>query len=252
MSRSYRLTIPRGYRPDERVPLVVDLHGAGSNAFEEQLLTSADDQARERGWIVATPDAGSVFWLLQARNGQDVKFLQRVVNDVSTRLCIHPRRRFVMGMSNGAGMSASIICAAPNLFAAAAPVAGVNIGGSCRERPIPLLAIHGTVDPIVPYGGGPIHGVNGVSFSVPAVTETLRLVSIRNRCTSGPVSSRLVQSVTRIAYEGCAARTELLKVRGAGHTWPGGPDLSGRGLGPTNHTLDATEAIFDFFKATFT
>jgi poly(3-hydroxybutyrate) depolymerase len=45
--RSYRLTVPRGYTGDERVPLVVDLHGAGSNAFEEQLLTSADDEAAE-------------------------------------------------------------------------------------------------------------------------------------------------------------------------------------------------------------
>jgi polyhydroxybutyrate depolymerase len=249
--RSYRLSVPRGYTGDERVPLVVDLHGAGSNAVQEQLLTGAVAEAAERGWIVATPDAGAVFWLLQGRGGQDVKYLQRVVNDVSQRLCIHPRRRFVMGMSNGAGMSAAVICAAPNLFAAAAPVAGLNIGGSCAQRPIPVLAVHGTADPVVPYQGGPIHGVNGVSLSVPAVTETLRQVSIRNHCTSGPTSTPEVQAVTRIAYGGCAARTELLRVSRGGHTWPGGPDLTGRHLGPTNHTLDATDTIFDFFADTF-
>lgn len=248
--RSYRLTVPRGYTGDSRVPLVVDLHGAGSNAFEEQLLTSADDEAAERGWIVATPDAGAVFWLLQARDGQDVTYLQKLVNDVSSRLCINPQRRFVMGMSNGAGMSAAVTSAAPNLFAAAAPLAGANIAGSCTERPIPVLAVHGTADPIVPYQGGRIRGVNGVSFSVPAVTETLRLWSIRNHCTSGPTSSPVVQAVTLIAYEGCDAPTHLLKVSRGGHTWPGGPVLPSR-LGPTNQTLDATEAIFDFFAATF-
>ena len=249
MDRSYRLTVPRGYSGDQRVPLVIDLHGAGSNAFEEQLLTSADDEAAERGWIVATPDAGAVFWLLQARNGQDVTYLQKLVNDVSRRLCIAPSRRFVMGMSNGAGMSAAVTCAAPNLFAAAAPLAGANISGSCIERPTPVLIVHGTADPIVPYQGGRIRGVNGVSFSVPAVTETLRLWSIRNHCTSGPVSTSVVQAVTRLAYEGCAAPTELLKVSRGGHTWPGGPILPSR-LGPTNQTLDATEAMFEFFEAT--
>jgi polyhydroxybutyrate depolymerase len=251
MDRSYRLTIPRGYTGQERVPLVVNLHGAGSNAIQQQLLTGAGVEAAERGWIVATPDAGSVFWLLQAANGRDVVYLQKLVNDVSSRLCIDAGRRFVMGMSNGAGMSAAVTCAAPNLFAAAAPVAGANISGTCAERPIPILAVHGTADPIVPFLGGRINGVRGVGLQVPAVTETLRQWSVRNQCTAGPTSTPVVQAVTRIEYGGCAARTELLKVSRGGHSWPGGPTLRPR-LGPTNHTLEATEAIFDFFEATFT
>lgn len=250
MTRSYRLTIPNGYTGEARVPLVVDLHGAGSNAFEETLLTHAVSEAGERGWIVATPDAGTVFWLLQARDGQDVTFLERVAQDVAARLCIAPQRRFVMGMSNGAAMSAAATCGAPDLFAAAAPVAGINIAGTCLERPIPLLAVHGTADPIVPYAGGPIRGVNGVSFSVPPVLDKLAAWSVRNQCTSGPTSTVVVPSITRIAYAGCAAPTELLKVSRGGHTWPGGPDLPSR-LGRTNHAIDATEMIFDFFQATF-
>src|SRR5262245_42102390 len=50
--RQYRLTVPRGYTGDTRVPLVVDLHGARSNAVQETLLTHMREQAGRRGWVV--------------------------------------------------------------------------------------------------------------------------------------------------------------------------------------------------------
>jgi polyhydroxybutyrate depolymerase len=75
--------------------------------------------------------------------------------------------------------------------------------------------------------------------------------AIRNHCEGEPVSEVLVQAVTRVSYEGCDEPVVLLKVSRGGHTWPGGPTLPANRFGPTNHTLDATGAIFDFFAATF-
>jgi polyhydroxybutyrate depolymerase len=252
MTRTYHLTVPRGYRGDTRVPLVVDLHGAGSNAQQQMLLSRAREYAAERGWIVATPDAGRAFWYLQARNGEDITFVQRMVQDVARRLCIAPGRRFAMGMSNGAAMSATLTCAMPNTFAAAASVGGINIAGSCAtERPRPILAVHGTADPTVPYNGGPLGGrVTGL-LTVPSVPSRMAEWAVRNHCEPGPTSDVIVQAVTRIAYNGCDAPTVLLKVSRGGHTWPGGPTLPADRFGPTNHTLDATGVIFEFFAATF-
>lgn len=94
--------MPPGSTGDTRVPLVPDLHGAGANAAQEMLLSRARKYAAPRGWAVATLDADRVFWFLQAGNGEDVDFVQPVVQDVARRLCIAPGRRLVMGVSNGA------------------------------------------------------------------------------------------------------------------------------------------------------
>jgi poly(3-hydroxybutyrate) depolymerase len=75
--------------------------------------------------------------------------------------------------------------------------------------------------------------------------------AVRNHCDGSPTSAVIVQAVTRIAYDGCDAPVELLKVSRGGHTWPGGPTLPASRFGLTNHTLDATGYIFDFFAATF-
>jgi polyhydroxybutyrate depolymerase len=146
LTRTYHLTVPPGYTGRTRVPLVVDMHGAGSNAVQEMLLSRARAEAAIRGWIVATPEAGRTLWYLRAFGGADITFIRNVVTDVSRRLCIDRRRQFAMGMSNGAAMAAALTCAVPDMFAAAAAVGGFNIAGPCLERPRPILAIHGTAD----------------------------------------------------------------------------------------------------------
>ncbi len=250
LNRTYRLSVPRGYTGSTRVPLVMDLHGAGSNAFEEQLLTSADDEAAQRGWIVATPDSSGPLWLGRGAGERDVTFLRKVAQDVNRRLCIAPGRRFVMGMSNGAGMSTAMVCAVPGMFAAAGAVTGLSVGTSCLDSDTPLLAVHGTADPIVRYRGGPLGGPFAGHIVVPSVLSKLHSWSIGNHCTSGPTGTEVVPTIRRIAYGGCAAPVELLKVVGGGHTWPGGPTLPPR-LGPTSQAIEATEELFDFFQATF-
>lgn len=252
LDRTYQLTVPRGYRGDTRVPLVVDLHGAGSNATQQALLSRARAEAQERGWIVATPDAGRLFWYLQARGGEDVVFVQRMLQDVARRLCIAPGRRFAMGMSNGAAMSATLTCALPDTFAAAAAVGGLNIAGSCAgERPRPVLAVHGTADPTVPYNGGPLGGRVSGLLTVPSIPTRLGEWAVRNRCDPGTTSEVVAQGVTHITYGGCEAPVELYKISRGGHTWPGGPVLPVNRFGRTNQTLDATGAIFDFFEGTW-
>ena len=185
MTRTYHLTVPPGYSGQTRVPLVIDMHGAGSNAGQQALLSRARAEAARRGWIVATPDAGRTLWYLQALGGEDITFIRTVVADVSRRLCVNRTRQFAMGMSNGAAMAAALTCAAPDVFAAAASVGGFNIAGPCLERPRPILAIHGTADPVVPYQGGRLSGAaSGIGLTVPSVPERLREWSTRNQCTS--------------------------------------------------------------------
>jgi polyhydroxybutyrate depolymerase len=242
--RRYHVTVPPRYTSRQRVPLVVDLHGAGSNAGEEMLLSRMRQHAASRGWIVATPDAGRPFWLPPGLSPDDKAFLRAVVQDVGRRLCIDAGRRFAVGMSNGAGMAAAMTCIERRTFSGVGGVAGVNLFQPCPgQRPVPIIAVHGTADPVVPYEGGVTSGPAQVG--VVSVAQRMAQWAERNRCTGGPVENVVVPTVNRIRYQGCEARVQLLEVEGGGHTWPGGPVLPPH-LGHTSDAIDATERILDF------
>ena len=117
---------------------------------------------------------------------------------------------------------------------------------SCAEasrRPIPLLVMHGTADPIVPFDSGELEG---------NVQYWIR----RNGCTLTPVVTRLpdVDSTdgarTRVeSYGNCkdGADVALYVIEGGGHHWPGG-DQPLRGMGNFSRDFDAGVVIWDFFK----
>ena len=53
----------------------------------------------------------------------------------------------------------------------------------------------------------------------------------------------------RIRWSGCRAETELIRVEGGGHAWPGGwAYFSERIIGPMVHGWSADRVILDFFR----
>jgi len=239
-TRGYYLTVPRGYTGNRRVPMIVDLHGQGSTARQEMILTGMRRQAGTRGWITVTPESGRFLWKLPSVTQEDADFLRAVVGDVGRRLCVDIVRRFATGMSNGAGMAADMSCAR-RLFAAVAPVAGVNTAPPCNDEPPgPIVSFHGTADPNVDYEGRP---------GLDPVGRRMADWAVRNHCTSGPVTQEVKATVNLIVYRGCDAPVKLYEVEGGGHTWPGGPVLPPAIFGPTNQDIDATARILNFFAA---
>jgi polyhydroxybutyrate depolymerase len=117
--RSYRLHVPAGYRPGRAVPAVLLLHGNGGSAADLDDVTGLSALADRRGFLAVYPQ----------------------------------------GMSVGAGRpfwAAAMACDLAGRVASVAVVSGALYAepGECRpSRPVPLLDIHGTDDPVVPYGG---------------------------------------------------------------------------------------------------
>ena len=53
----------------------------------------------------------------------------------------------------------------------------------------------------------------------------------------------------RIRWSGCRAETELIRVEGGGHVWPGGwAYFSERIIGPMVRGWSADRVILDFFR----
>ncbi len=257
LQRTYVLHVP----PGQPTGLVINLHGAGMNGGQQAAVTGYDRVADQYGFVVAYPDGTDASWAdgrgasLPDRQGvDDVGFLASLIEKLSRDFRIPPGRVFVTGMSAGAFMANRLVCQRADLVTAIAPVAGTLAAGlpCAPSRPVSVMAVHGTADPVVPYEGGPMVGRGGAStiVSAPALAERWREI---NRCpgplVGDPAATGEIQELSAI---GCADRTEvvLVRINGGGHTWPAGLfSLPADVVGPTSIAVDASGASAQFFAA---
>ncbi|MFM9035459.1 MAG: alpha/beta hydrolase family esterase [Mycobacterium sp.] len=240
--------------------LVINLHGAGMTGAQQADVTGYNGVADRYGFVVAYPDGIDTAWAdgrgasLPDRQGvDDVGFLAALIGRLGEQYRIPPGRVFVTGMSAGAFMANRLVCERADLVSAIAPVSG-TLGATvpcAPSRPVSVMAVHGTADPVVPYNGGPMVGRGGASdiVSAPALAERWREI---NRC-PGPLRAdpaaggREFQEMTAT---GCADNTEvvLVAINGGGHTWPAGRfSLPADVVGPTTFAVDASGASAQFF-----
>ena len=263
--RTVLVHIPRSYTATTRIPLVLNLHGSGSTAAAEEQLTGMDAESELEGFIVAYPQAlirsGSGFdWNIpgepvpdgvhQPTNPpDDLAFLGQLVVDLERDYCVNLGRVYATGFSGGARMTSLLACDDSNIFSAVAPVSGLRWPDPCPTiRAVPLLAIHGTADPVDPYRG---HGRPYWTYSVPEATADW---ARQDDCRSPPLVDRPTPGIAVTEYLRCPGRAavELYTVEGGGHEWPRGPGLGSAGteaLGPQPNALDADAVIWTFFSA---
>lgn len=251
VQREYALYAPLAPRPGERLPLVVDLHGSGSSPEQELAISGMAAAADRHGFMVALPYAARSFpagghtWNVppDGRYPDDIRFLADLLDALSSDACIDGGRVFLTGFSGGARLASEAACALSERVSALAVVGGLRAPGACM-RPVPVLAVHGTADPINPYaGGGPDYWTYGIDLAFRRWAE-------RNGCVGEPGPERLGPDVQKLSLENCADRSELILYRivGGGHVWPGsGVEFPRERFGPSPETLDATALILDFF-----
>ncbi|MCB0661443.1 MAG: prolyl oligopeptidase family serine peptidase, partial [Saprospiraceae bacterium] len=165
VSRSYILYVPSSYSGDETVPLVFNFHGYGSNALEQYYYADFRLIAERENFLIVLPN-GTVFngnqhWdvggTIFGSGTDDVGFTETLLDELSSQYNIDQKRVYSTGMSNGGYMSFHLACQLPNRFAAIASVTGamtpISKFNCAIDRPFPVLQIHGTEDPVVPYNG---------------------------------------------------------------------------------------------------
>ena len=257
LQRTYLVHAPAG----APAGLVINLHGAGMNGQQQADLTDYNTVADRFGFVVAYPDGIDTTWAdgrgasLPDRQGvDDVGFLSALIERLSRDYAVPPGRVFVTGMSAGAFMANRLVCDRADLVTAIAPVAGtLGAATPCSpSRPVSVMAVHGTADPVVPYEGGLMNGRGGTSdiVSAPALAERWREM---DRCPGpllgDPASTGEVQEMTAA---GCADGTEvtLVRINGGGHTWPAGRfSLPADVVGTTSFAVNASAASAQFFAA---
>jgi polyhydroxybutyrate depolymerase len=246
--RTANVHIPSQYDPTSATPLVLNFHGYTSDAAQESLLSSMTKKADTAGFIAVHPEgtqnswnAGACCGAAQDQKIDDVAFAGALIDQLESRLCVDRRRVFATGMSNGGFLSHRLACELSSRIAAVAPVAGVLGISACNpSRPMPVLEFHGTLDPLVPYGGSSTLGF-------PSVPDTFAGWALRDGCTGQPTETYRNVDAHCSTYSTCSggATVSLCTVDGGGHTWPGGIPIPG--LGYTTPNLSATDAMWDFF-----
>jgi polyhydroxybutyrate depolymerase len=119
---------------------------------------------------------------------------------------------------------------------------------------VPFLQIHGTADPILPYGGGPVRTNRRDGRDrgrVLGVDQWAHVLTAHNGA-GGPAVSRVAPDVTVRTWRGPTPQSdvEFWRVEGGGHTWPGGLQyLPARIIGTTSASFDATATMAAFFRA---
>jgi len=265
--RQYKVHVPPGYDPQVPTPVVFCIHGLGQTAVLFCVTGAAmDKKSDEAGFILVMPNGYQNSWNAGTCCGgastsmlDDVALFRAIFEEVGKHVNIDLDRVYASGLSNGAYMSYRLACEAADIFTAVAPGAGAigtnDIGGgtnaasdftTCEpSRPVSVLDMHGTADPLIPY-----------SLQAP----TLERIAAKDGCASttspaaAPVSGG---DTTCVRYDGCPKGIEVIgcSVQGGGHCWFGSPDCGTGGgaiglaiVGANSDTLMDTDAAASFFE----
>lgn len=155
----------------EDAPAVVYVHGFGGSGEGALRNTGMVDDFLERGYAVIAPDgtprAGRNgrswgFHPSSGRQSDEIAFLQAVRDDAIERFDLDPDRVILAGFSIGGSMTAYTACAAPDSFAAYAPLSGNFWRPHPAEcaGPVQMLHTHGWTDGTVPLEGRVLNRVD--------------------------------------------------------------------------------------------
>ena len=250
LTRTYILHIPPAYDGTKAVPLVLAFHPYGGTASFMNSYAKLPAEADSAGFILVTPDgAGSPQqWNIGkfAAAADDVGFIRDLLAKLDGQLCTDKARTYAEGYSNGGGMAQLLACELPDRIAAVGLVASTFT--NCPAA-TPVIAFHGTLDPILPFEGSS-QTPGAPAGDEPPVRKEISDWARRLGCDGLATISRPAADVELSTYHRCSGgegEALLYAVLGGGHTWPGAAvDL--QDVGPTSQEIDATSTIWQFFS----
>lgn len=268
--RVYYLHLPRGTMPSRPVPLLFILHGGdGGSARMMASYTGCNRISDREDFISVYPRGlggqwndgrGSSFRMRDNSGVDDTGFISSLLDRLGEEFPVDMRRVYVTGVSNGGMMTYRLGLELGDRLAAIAPVISAlpaNLLYSKPLRPIPILVMNGTEDPLIPWKGGHVQ-LMGKKFG--RVLSTMETVSfwVRSNGVGGEPSVKVLPDLD--PRDGCRVEVSsygqgspypviLYTVRGGGHHLPGSRTLARYiMLGRKCMDISGAETIWNFLK----
>lgn len=219
------------------MPLVVMLHGYSFLGAQEEAYLQVQKVAEERGFLYVHPDGtlnalGDPFWnATDACCGfgskvDDSAYLTSVIDQVSAKYSVDPKRIFFIGHSNGGFMTYRMACDHADRIAAVAVLAGATFDDPSKcnpSKPVSVVHVHGDADGTIAYTGGSILG-----NTFPSAVKSVTTWAGYDGCATTPVATGRTMDIaenlpgketTVTAFDGCPAgiAVELWTMKGGPH-----------------------------------
>lgn len=276
VERQYLLTTPPAHDGRTPLALVLDHHGLSEGMKVHTQMSGFGEVAKKEGFVVAFPQGAGVpvHWdITKAAPNNDLDFIDALIDTLGQQLCLDLSRVYSAGLSYGAIWSSFLTCHRADRFAAVGTVAGITMPKDCNPtRPMPVIAFHGTADPILSFNGGTGSALSTLfgkkdpnapsTTAAPTTTVPPDLTgagypkntadwAARNGCQATFEDTDVTANVIKRVYDcPAAASVEFYIIKGGGHAWPGSAFSAGieKIVGPTTFDINASELIWKFFE----
>ncbi|MFD2874213.1 alpha/beta hydrolase family esterase [Mucilaginibacter ximonensis] len=268
--RTYWKYVPGG-RGEDKVPLVIVLHGSGIDGAKIRAWTGYefDQLADQYGFAVAYPNGYRHNWNdirknapfpAKKKNIDDVGFIRSLIESFRLSHNIDPQQVYIFGYSNGGMMALRLAISNPGLLAGIATV-GANLPTPDNrtdnlQAPMPpVMMIHGTADRIIPYEGGRVNFFGkdlGNVLSTQATAEAFaeshhghKTIKADHLPHLDPDDPTTVDR--QIWLQGEQKVVELYTVHGGGHVVPQTVAKLPRLMGKVNRDIEAAREAIAFW-----
>jgi polyhydroxybutyrate depolymerase len=230
---------PNGY------PLIIGLHGTGSDAYGIMGTAALVNKANEEQFIVACPNAlqHNLFTYFNAGGGyeeltnglDDVGFLSALIDTMIKNYQIDTTRIYILGHSNGGIMAYRMAAQLSHKIAAIGSNAGPMTYEYCNpEFPVPIIHVHGLSDPLIPFEGG----VTIIYY--PPADSILGIWREINGCSSTPDTIYNESKIFGRKWASVSGKSDIVlyTIEDMPHKWSR----------PSNYGLPTTDVMWDFLK----
>jgi polyhydroxybutyrate depolymerase len=258
--REYFIHIPSSVK-GKPAPVVFALHGGATSTglamhLKADFTVLGDKEgyvtvypSGVNGWNIGSHDAYSV--KRRTSNADDIGFFRAMFDALIKEGIADPQRIYVAGGSNGGVMTQSLVCNLADRIAGAGVVVATLPRAAEKDwpkpsRPVPILVMLGTVDPMKPWNG------NADQMSA---AETIAFWRKQNSCIGDGKKRDLPDRDPNDGFRVHAQRWEgkapvvFYTLEGHGHGWPMQKGRDATDTGRKTLDIYTPEEFWDFFSS---